>query len=146
MAAVVGLVSFPKISGRFYYLFAAVRNGICAPGSGRSWKRESSSYSEQESNQADMPVSMENPYKELPKKCVLCGVTIDYKNIQLLSQFISPYTGHIHGQHITGLCTKKQKQIAKAIKRAHRMGFMSVMHKDPLFRNDPKLCNIKYPE
>ncbi|KAL7982131.1 hypothetical protein Chor_001188 [Crotalus horridus] len=118
MAAVVGLVSFPKISGRFYYLFAAVRNGICAPGSGRSWKRESSSYSEQESNQADM----------------------------LLSQFISPYTGHIHGQHITGLCTKKQKQIAKAIKRAHRMGFMSVMHKDPLFRNDPKLCNIKYPE
>lgn len=25
-------------------------------------------------------------------------------------------------------------------------GFMSVMHKDPVFRNDPKLCNIKYPE
>ncbi|KAG8134348.1 hypothetical protein E2320_007456 [Naja naja] len=102
-----------------------------------------------------MPVSMENPYKEPPKKCVLCGTTVDYKNIQteptyflqqLLSQFTSPYTGHILGHHITGLCKKKQNEIAKAIKRAHCMGFMSVMHKDPVFRNDPKICNIKYPE
>ncbi|XP_026554160.1 28S ribosomal protein S18c, mitochondrial [Pseudonaja textilis] len=146
MASVVSLVSSPKISGRFYYLFVAVRNGICAPGPGRSWKRESSSYNEQKSNQADMPVPMENPYKEPPKKCVLCGVTVDYKNIQLLSQFISPYTGHIFGHHITGLCKKKQNEMAKAIKRAHCMGFMSVMHKDPVFRNDPKICNIKYPE
>uniref|UniRef100_A0A8C6VSD4 Uncharacterized protein n=1 Tax=Naja naja TaxID=35670 RepID=A0A8C6VSD4_NAJNA len=65
---------------------------------------------------------------------------------QLLSQFTSPYTGHILGHHITGLCKKKQNEIAKAIKRAHCMGFMSVMHKDPVFRNDPKICNIKYPE
>ncbi|XP_058048950.1 small ribosomal subunit protein bS18m [Ahaetulla prasina] len=145
MAAVVNLVSSPKISGRFYYLFAAVRNESCAPGPGRSWKRESSSY-EQESNQDDMPVSMENPYKEPPKKCVLCGVTVDYKNIQLLSQFISPYTGHIFGQHITGLCSKKQREMARAIRTAHCTGFMSVMHKDPVFRSDPKICNIKYPE
>ncbi|XP_070614183.1 small ribosomal subunit protein bS18m [Erythrolamprus reginae] len=146
MAAVVNLVSSPKISGRFYYLFAAVRNGICAPGPGRSWKRECSSYNEQESNQVDMPVSMENPYKELPKKCVLCGTTVDYKNVQLLSQFISPYTGHILGPHITGLCTKKQREVARGIKRAQCTGFMSVMYKDPKFRNDPKICNIKYPE
>ncbi|XP_034287039.1 small ribosomal subunit protein bS18m [Pantherophis guttatus] len=145
MAAVVNLISSPKISGKFYYLFAAVRNGRCAPGPGRSWKRESSSH-EQESNQEDMPVSMENPYKEPPKKCVLCGVTIDYKNVQLLSQFISPYTGRILGSHITGLCTKKQKEMGRAIRRAHCKGFMSIMHKDPMFRNDPKICNIKYPE
>ncbi|XP_032079879.1 28S ribosomal protein S18c, mitochondrial [Thamnophis elegans] len=146
MAAAVRLVSSPKISGRIYYLFAAVRNGIGAPGPGRSGKRESSSYNEQESNQADMPVAMENPYKEPLKKCVLCGVTVDYKNIQLLSQFISPYTGHIFGHHITGLCAKKQNEMSKAIKRAQCVGFMSIMHKDPKFRNDPKICNIKYPE
>ncbi|XP_063166730.1 small ribosomal subunit protein bS18m [Candoia aspera] len=146
MAAVASLVSFPRISGRFYHLFASVRNGVCASGSGRSWKRESSSYSEQESNQADMPVPMENPYQDPPKKCILCGVTVDYKNTQLLSQFISPYTGHIFGQHITGLCRMKQNEIAKAIKRAHATGFMSVMYKEPVFRSDPKICNIKYPE
>ncbi|XP_013920300.1 PREDICTED: 28S ribosomal protein S18c, mitochondrial [Thamnophis sirtalis] len=93
-----------------------------------------------------MPVAMENPYKEPLKKCVLCGVTVDYKNIQLLSQFISPYTGHIFGHHITGLCAKKQNEMSKAIKRAQCAGFMSIMHKDPKFRNDPKICNIKYPE
>ncbi|KAJ6657529.1 hypothetical protein lerEdw1_002464 [Lerista edwardsae] len=109
------------------------------------------------------PLPMENPYKEPPKKCILCGITVDYKNVQLLSQFISPYTGHIFGRHITvfelrnkinfrttvrltGLCGKKQKEISKAIKRAQQMGFMSVTYKDPTFLSDPKICNIRYPE
>lgn len=26
---------------------------------------------------------MENPYKEPPKKCVLCGIKVDYKNVQV---------------------------------------------------------------
>uniref|UniRef100_A0A8C3MA77 Small ribosomal subunit protein bS18m n=1 Tax=Geospiza parvula TaxID=87175 RepID=A0A8C3MA77_GEOPR len=64
----------------------------------------------------------------------------------LLSQFVSPYTGSIYGRHITGLCNKKQKEITKAIKRAHVFGFMPVMFKNPQFLTDPKLCNIKYPE
>uniref|UniRef100_A0A8D2PM37 Small ribosomal subunit protein bS18m n=1 Tax=Zosterops lateralis melanops TaxID=1220523 RepID=A0A8D2PM37_ZOSLA len=66
--------------------------------------------------------------------------------ISLLSQFVSPYTGSIYGRHITGLCGKKQKEITKAIKRAHVFGFMPVMFKNPQFLTDPKLCNIKYPE
>ncbi|XP_072478897.1 small ribosomal subunit protein bS18m isoform X2 [Notamacropus eugenii] len=70
----------------------------------------------------DMPVPMENPYKEPNKKCILCGKTVDYKNVQLLSQFISPFTGCIYGRHITGLCGKKQKEITRAIKRAQIMG------------------------
>lgn len=69
---------------------------------------------------------------------------------QLLSQFISPHTGRIYGRHITGeritealngcvcsvvwikrfmsifysagLCGRKQKEVSKAIKKAHSMG------------------------
>ncbi|KFV40185.1 hypothetical protein N328_01560, partial [Gavia stellata] len=90
------------------------------------------------------PIQMENPYKEPPKKCILCGINVDYKNVQLLSQFVSPHTGCIYGRHITGLCNKKQKEITKAIKRAHVLGFMPVMFKNPSFLTDPKICNVKY--
>ncbi|NXX46023.1 RT18C protein, partial [Tricholaema leucomelas] len=90
------------------------------------------------------PIQMENPYKEPPKRCVLCGIDVDYKNVQLLSQFVSPQTGRIFGRHITGLCNKKQKEISKAIKRAHMLGFMPVMYKHPSFLTDPKICDVKY--
>ncbi|XP_048474945.1 28S ribosomal protein S18c, mitochondrial isoform X4 [Rhincodon typus] len=117
-----------------------------------------------------MPIKLENPYKEPPRKCILCGVPVDYKNVQkwardtaadktqphfrdhalneqqLLSQFISPYTGRIFGRHITGLCGKKQKQISKAIKKAQQMGFMSVTFKDPAFLKDPNICDFKLRE
>ena len=89
---------------------------------------------------------MENPYKEPLKNYILCGNHVDYKNIQLLSQFMSPFTGCIYGRHITGLCGKKQKEITKAIKRAQILGFMPVTYKDPAYLKDPKVCNIKYRE
>uniref|UniRef100_A0A8C3CDT7 Mitochondrial ribosomal protein S18C n=1 Tax=Cairina moschata TaxID=8855 RepID=A0A8C3CDT7_CAIMO len=77
------------------------------------------------------PVEMENPYKEPPKKCVLCGIKVDYKNVQV---------------SVTGLClcNKKQKEISKTIKRAQVLGFMPVMFKNTAFLTDPKICNIKY--
>ncbi|XP_068089627.1 small ribosomal subunit protein bS18m [Hyperolius riggenbachi] len=90
----------------------------------------------------DKPVELENPFKQPPKKCILCDVTVDFKNVQLLSQFVSPHTGRIYGRHITGLCGRKQRAIAKAIKRAHIMGFMPIAYKDPAFINDPKICNV----
>ena len=92
---------------------------------------------------------MENPYKELLKKCILCEKRVDYKNVQLLSQFISPFTGCIYRRHITGFCgekKKKQKEITKAIKRVQILGFIPVTHKDPAYLKDPKVCNIKYRE
>ncbi|XP_048219803.1 28S ribosomal protein S18c, mitochondrial [Perognathus longimembris pacificus] len=109
------------------------------------WRRGCSQYKQEASNK-DLPIPMENPYKEPLKKCVLCGKRVDYKNVQLLSQFISPFTGSIYGRHITGLCGKKQKEITKAIKRAQIMGFMPVTYKDPAYLKDPKVCNIRYPE
>ncbi|XP_026210487.1 28S ribosomal protein S18c, mitochondrial [Anabas testudineus] len=92
----------------------------------------------------DAIVKMDNPYKEPQKRCLLCSVTVDYKNIQLLSQFISPHTGRIYGRHITGLCGKKQKEVSKAIKKAHSLGFMSVTHKHPQFMKDPNICGVRH--
>ncbi|XP_048876235.1 28S ribosomal protein S18c, mitochondrial isoform X2 [Brienomyrus brachyistius] len=92
------------------------------------------------------PITMENPYKEPPKGCILCNVTVDHKNVQLLSQFVSPHTGCIYGRHITGLCGRKQREVSKAIKKAHHMGFMSVTLKDPSFMKDPNICHIKHME
>nr|XP_061800618.1 small ribosomal subunit protein bS18m-like [Nerophis lumbriciformis] len=89
-------------------------------------------------------VNIDNPYEEPRKGCVLCDVTVDFKNVQLLSQFISPHTGRIYGRHLTGLCGRKQKEISKAIKKAHSMGFMSVTHKHPEFMRDPNICGIKH--
>ncbi|KAJ4921728.1 hypothetical protein JOQ06_011229 [Pogonophryne albipinna] len=83
---------------------------------------------------------MENPYKEPQKGCRLCNVTVDFKNTQLLSQFISPYTGRIYGRHITRLCCRKQKEVAKAVKKSQALGFMSVTHKHPEFMKDPHVC------
>ncbi|KAF7216727.1 small ribosomal subunit protein bS18m isoform X1 [Nothobranchius furzeri] len=91
-----------------------------------------------------MIIQMENPYKEPQKGCTLCNVTVDFKNIQLLSQFVSPHTGRIYGRHITGLCGIKQKEVSKAIKKAHSLGFMSVTHKHPQFMKDPNICGIKH--
>ncbi|XP_030625614.1 small ribosomal subunit protein bS18m [Chanos chanos] len=94
----------------------------------------------------DMPIKMEDPYKQPQKGCILCNIPVDYKNVQLLSQFVSPHTGRIYGRHITGLCSRKQKLVTKAIKRARSMGFMSVTLKDPQFMKDPNICDIKHLE
>ena len=38
---------------------------------------------------------MDDPYVETPPKCIICEnqIDIDYKNVQLLSQFVSQFTG-----------------------------------------------------
>ncbi|KAM6220942.1 small ribosomal subunit protein bS18m [Rhynchocyon petersi] len=108
--------------------------------------RRACSQYQQVTNNEDLPIPMENPYKEPLKKCILCGKRVDYKNVQLLSQFVSPFTGCIYGRHITGLCGRKQKEITKAIKRAQKLGFMPVTYKDPVYLKDPKVCNIRYRE
>ncbi|XP_044000143.1 28S ribosomal protein S18c, mitochondrial [Gambusia affinis] len=92
----------------------------------------------------DALLKVENPSRQSKKGCVLCNVTVDFKNIQLLSQFVSPHTGRIYGRHITGLCGRKQKEISKAIKKAHSVGFMPVTHKYPEFMKDPRICSIKH--
>ena len=48
---------------------------------------------------------------------------IDYKDAQLLSQYITYYRS-IQNRFHTGVCLKHQKQLAIAIKRARTMGLL----------------------
>lgn len=34
---------------------------------------------------------MENPYEEPPKRCILCGINVDYKNVQVSALNIYAY-------------------------------------------------------
>jgi len=58
------------------------------------------------------------------QKCILCRLNIepDYKNVRLLSQFQSRYTGRIYGKHITGLCKHKQMRLEQEIAKAQNAG------------------------
>ncbi|XP_028178958.1 28S ribosomal protein S18c, mitochondrial-like [Ostrinia furnacalis] len=95
----------------------------------------------------DAPVEIENPYKKETKLCILCklNITPDYKNVRLLSQFQSPYTGRIYGRHITGLCKKKQELVENEIKKAQNCAYMPYYYKDKAFLKDPKLFDPANP-
>ena len=54
--------------------------------------------------------------------------TIDYKDIKLLSRYISE-KGKIVPSRITGVSKKKQKELSKAIKRARFLSLMSYTNK-----------------
>ncbi len=69
----------------------------------------------------------------------------DYKNVRLLSQFQSPYTGRIYGRHITGLCKAKQEVVEKEIIKSQSSGFMGTYHKSMDFINDPRLFDPERP-
>jgi ribosomal protein S18 len=98
-------------------------------------------------SQNDEPVQMENPFKKEKVKCILCKYNIEpnYKNVQLLSQFQSPYTGRIYGRHITGLCKKMQEKVEKQIAIAQEIAFMGFMTKEPKFLKDEKLFDPERP-
>ncbi|KOC60987.1 28S ribosomal protein S18c, mitochondrial [Habropoda laboriosa] len=95
----------------------------------------------------DLPIETENPFKRERRLCILCKLNIepDYKNVRLLSQFQSRYTGRIYGKHITGLCEHKQKKVEHEIIKAQQAGLMGYMTKEPKFVDDPKLFNPNYP-
>ena len=90
---------------------------------------------------------MPNPFQKEKVKCILCKHNIqpDYKNVQLLSQFQSSYTGRIYGRHITGLCKKMQARVEDEIMKAQAMGFMGVLTKRVEFLKDPKLFDPERP-
>jgi len=58
--------------------------------------------------------------------CYFCQKNIkeiDYKNTQLLSQYVSKFY-KIKPRRKTGLCAHHQRKVARAIKRARQLGLM----------------------
>ncbi|CAH1155836.1 unnamed protein product [Phaedon cochleariae] len=91
--------------------------------------------------------NMENPFEKDKQQCILCkqNIQVDYKNVRLLSQFQSPYTGRIYGKHITGLCAKQQDKLEKEIVKAQSAGLMATYLKEPVFLQDPELFDVEKP-
>lgn len=95
----------------------------------------------------DMPIEMENPFIKDKPQCILCKYDIQpsFKNVRLLSQFVSKYTGKIFGRHITGLCAHKHKAVETEIFKARKAGLMAYYLKEPKYLADPSLYNELNP-
>ncbi|MDR3372309.1 MAG: 30S ribosomal protein S18 [Ancalomicrobiaceae bacterium] len=66
------------------------------------------------------------PFFRRRKTCPFSGANapkIDYKDVKLLQRFISE-RGKIVPSRITAVSAKKQRELAKAIKRARFLGFL----------------------
>ena len=71
------------------------------------------------------------PFFRRRKSCPFSGpnaTKIDYKDIKLLQRFISE-RGKIVPSRITAVSTKKQRELAQAIKRARFLGLLPYMVK-----------------
>lgn len=91
--------------------------------------------------------SMANPFEKEHAQCILCKHHIqpDYKNVKLLSQFQSPYTGRIYGRHITRLCQQQQKRVEAEIVKAQSAGLMATYLKESCYLEDPRLFDAENP-
>ena len=49
---------------------------------------------------------------------------IDYKDVEILSKFVSQQTGKILPRRLTGTSAKYQRKLAKAIKQSREVGLM----------------------
>ncbi len=66
------------------------------------------------------------PFFRRKKMCPFSGenaLEIDYKDVQMLHRFVSE-KGKIVPARITSVSAKKQRQLAKAIKRSRYIGLM----------------------
>ncbi|GAB5387439.1 MAG: 30S ribosomal protein S18 [Alphaproteobacteria bacterium] len=69
---------------------------------------------------------MRRPFFRRRKTCPFSGPdapVIDYKDVKLLSRFISE-RGKIVPSRITSVSAKKQRELAKAIKRARELALL----------------------
>ena len=76
-------------------------------------------------------VRKNNPFEERKKFCPFSqqnSPKINYKDIRLLSRYISE-KGKMTPSRVTNVSSKKQKELAKAIKRARFLALMSSTNK-----------------
>ncbi len=68
------------------------------------------------------------------KVCPLEGISIDYKNVELLKKYITKF-GKIVPRYYSGVSLKNQKKLAQAIKRARIVALLPfVKNYDPNFQ------------
>ena len=82
-------------------------------------KKQSGNKKNRQSNFAKLSIFQNNKYK-FKKSCPLSvkgAPEINYKNIKLLKRYISD-SGRIMPTRVTSVSVKKQKEMAKSIKRA----------------------------
>ncbi len=71
------------------------------------------------------------PFFRRPKSCPFSGTNapkIDFKDVKLLQRFVSE-RGKIVPSRITAVSTKKQRVLARAIKRARNMALLPYLIK-----------------
>jgi small subunit ribosomal protein S18 len=72
------------------------------------------------------PKLLGKPYFQRKKSCPFSGPkapSIDYKDVRLLSRYISDF-GKILPRHLTGVSAKKQRELVIAIKRARILALL----------------------
>jgi small subunit ribosomal protein S18 len=73
-----------------------------------------------------MAMGARRPFSRRRKSCPFSGPNapaIDYKDVKLLSRYISE-RGKIVPSRISSVSTKKQRELARAIKRARFIGLL----------------------
>jgi len=76
-------------------------------------------------SKADIP-TVKRPFFRRKKTCPFTGENapqIDWKNVRLLSRYVSE-RGKMTPSRITAVSQKKQRELAKAIKRARQMALL----------------------
>lgn len=63
------------------------------------------------------------PRKKVCRFCQEGVAQLDYKNIELLQDFVTA-RGKIIARRITGTCAKHQRQVTREIKRARQMALL----------------------
>ena len=80
---------------------------------------------------ADAP-TVKKPFFRRKKTCPFSGPhgkDIDWKDVRTLSRFVSE-RGKMMPSRITAVSQKKQRELAKAVKRARFMGLMPYMNNE----------------
>ena len=88
-------------------------------------KRQSGNKKGKQSNFAKLSIFQPNKYK-FKKSCPLSAngaPTVDYKNIRLLTKYMSE-NGKILSSRITNVSQKKQRELSLSIKRARNLALI----------------------
>ena len=105
---------------------------------------------EQRKNDPNMPIKM-SPRKlkmirndGVEDRCVASYIPISWKNPQLLSQFISPWSGRMYEKGVVNLTEKMYNKVRTEIKISIDNGLMGRNYKQTCFMSDPNLSSFEY--